>query len=474
MQLHNRVIKYPTNAKRNKHGIFTIINRKSSNKYNSQFNQKNIYEISNLLLAGLAVFGLAACSNDDSVPTDKNVNAEFDTYLTVQLATPPATSTRADTDEETTANDQKIESLHIYLVENGMIQYSHATTQIDENRTTEKFTAPEGTYNLVVIANPVDVLRKSGSISKVIETEGLASVLAGYRDGKFLMVSVNNSTNINELGTSVTIDATSTENKPAEGLAKLDRLAAKISDNTVLEKVEIAKTVTDAVGAIKVDGFLLVNSKISFNLFQEWTDSKGSIIGKYINSPKEGDLDDIVLPFEEFTVVSLDETTKDITGIIKNTQSDKFKIRKSVYTTENRPAFLELTKLTSGMGETTGVVYQVTANGGVTFYTVGGIVYKSFAEVKALPAFKNDENITEEDLGSLRVKGIKVYEDGQMYYSYFIKDKDNKVNYKGTADTQYNAVYRNSSYKLKINKITHIGDDVPGGGKVTPEKTLSQ
>ena len=355
-----------------------------------------------------------------------------------------------------------------------MIQYSHATTQIDENRTTEKFTAPEGTYNLVVIANPVDVLRKSGSISKVIETEGLASVLAGYRDGKFLMVSVNNSTNINELGTSVTIDATSTENKPAEGLAKLDRLAAKISDNTVLEKVEIAKTVTDAVGAIKVDGFLLVNSKISFNLFQEWTDSKGSIIGKYINSPKEGDLDDIVLPFEEFTVVSLDETTKDITGIIKNTQSDKFKIRKSVYTTENRPAFLELTKLTSGMGETTGVVYQVTANGGVTFYTVGGIVYKSFAEVKALPAFKNDENITEEDLGSLRVKGIKVYEDGQMYYSYFIKDKDNKVNYKGTADTQYNAVYRNSSYKLKINKITHIGDDVPGGGKVTPEKTLSQ
>lgn len=192
------------------------------------------------------------------------------------------------------------------------------------------------------------------------------------------------------------------------------------------------------------------------------------IIGKYINTPKEEDLDDIVLPFSEFTVVSTDATSKEVTSIIKNSTSDKFKLRKSVYTTENRPAFMELTKLTSGMGETTGVVYQVTANEGKTFYTVGGIVHKTFATVKALPAFVNDEAITEDDLGLLRAKGIKVYEAGQMYYSYFIKDK-NTVEYKGTADTKYNSVYRNSSYVLKIDNITHIGDDVPGGGKVTPE-----
>ena len=64
-----------------------IISLTGYTKIYSQFNQKKFMKISNLLLAGLAVFGLAACSSDDSIPTDKNVNAEFDTYLTVQLAT---------------------------------------------------------------------------------------------------------------------------------------------------------------------------------------------------------------------------------------------------------------------------------------------------------------------------------------------------------------------------------------------------
>ena len=347
-----------------------------------------------------------------------------------------------------------------------MIQFSHSTSSLTD-RKTEVFSAPEGTYNLVVVANPVGNIRTSGSISAVITAESVEAVQSGYNNGIFGMVSEMKDPDITKLGSSVTIDSSSTHGEPAKGTAKLDRLAVKIYDKT--ETPTIDPEVTAAVGDLTINGFLLVNSKKTFNLFQEWTNSEaGNVVGKYINSPKEDDVKDVFLPFSSYT-----EVTEDAGGNITSiTKKDGAVIwdKAPVYVLENRPAFNQLSTLTSGMGVTTGVVYEVTANEGVTFYTIGDAVYKKFEDVKKLPAFKDDTTITADNLGNLRAKGIKVYEGGKMYYSYFIQDKNNQLAYKGEAAAPHNGVYRNSSYALTINKITNIGDDVPGGGKVTPSK----
>lgn len=54
-----------------------------------------------------------------------------------------------------------------------------------------------------------------------------------------------------------------------------------------------------------------------------------------------------------------------------------------------------------------------------------------------------------------------------MYYSYFIKDPNTLHTYGGD---DYYGVFRNSVYKLNVNSIKDLGDDVPGGGTVDPNE----
>ena len=150
------------------------------------------------------------------------------------------------------------------------------------------------------------------------------------------------------------------------------------------------------------------------------------------------------------------------------------------YTTENVPPFAYNRVLSSGMSQTTGVIYSTVVNEGETFYYVGGKVYTEIDKVKALPDFAEITNFPEK-AEEIRALGIKVFEEGRMYYTYFIKDQNYKLEYETaaavegedpseavTTETKYHAVYRNSVYNLTVNTITNIGDDIPGGGKVTP------
>ena len=69
----------------------------------------------------------------------------------------------------------------------------------------------------------------------------------------------------------------------------------------------------------------------------------------------------------------------------------------------------------------------------------------------------------EEALSDFRVKyNIKVYKNGIMYYTYYIKD-ENYVNGAAADAKPYYSVMRNTIYNLTVKALQRVGTDVPGG-----------
>ena len=133
-------------------------------------------------------------------------------------------------------------------------------------------------------------------------------------------------------------------------------------------------------------------------------------------------------------------------------------------------------------GTTTGVIFKVTldATGSGTPATFFGYNNNSshFVTLAALQAaypnafdvFGNKlaDGVTDDDPANLAaaesllasdvarfraITKVNVFEDGVMYYTYFIKD--NNYNTYG--------VFRNTWYQLMVTEVTNFGDDIPGG-----------
>lgn len=90
------------------------------------------------------------------------------------------------------------------------------------------------------------------------------------------------------------------------------------------------------------------------------------------------------------------------------------------------------------------------------------------------PAVPTDPD--EYDLGlevdDLRANGVNVYEDGHVYYTYWIvdpnhSDGDNPGYVEGDPLDEkpyhYHSVMRNTLYKLTVESVTSFGDELPGG-----------
>lgn len=69
----------------------------------------------------------------------------------------------------------------------------------------------------------------------------------------------------------------------------------------------------------------------------------------------------------------------------------------------------------------------------------------------------------ENAISNFRVKyNIKVYTEGIMYYTYFIKDQNYKQG-EPTKEEHYYSVMRNTVYDLTVTALQRIGTDIPGG-----------
>lgn len=89
-----------------------------------------------------------------------------------------------------------------------------------------------------------------------------------------------------------------------------------------------------------------------------------------------------------------------------------------------------------------------------TFYSYKGRYYADLQTLKA----RNSELSSCSDVASLRTAGVSVYEDGYIYYTYYLED----TNYTDGGYTFFN-VARNTQYNVVVKRIVGLGDDVPGG-----------
>lgn len=435
-----------------------------------------------LLVGVLATLGLASCSDalNDAPEVD---SGQVTGYLTLKLTGDVGTrTTEGGEGNEAGEPAESVISNVTVLVTNaaGLVTSVHhpAISGVQ----TVAFKVSLGTHYVYALVNDpgMNIVDDGTNINTLIETvANAASATSGYKNGKFLMVNARNTAT--ELGgVPVNITSSNTITSPAPVTIKVDRVAAKIMDTTTAPTVtDLASSTASFVTGVDVDGYVLLNVRKEFNVLQKWgynNYSSGATLNYEVLVGVPFESSPTILVKDKFFhhIGEYTQLVKDGTGAIteiNNISSPAAYTASVKYMTENRPEikFYGTDEITAGRGVTSGVIYRVQAkNGGAdlpTFY-----VYKEriYADMTALQAHEDFDGVTlPTDAGELRGRGIKVYEDGIMYYTYFIKDPNTSHTYGGK---DYYAVFRNSVYKLNITSIKELGDDVPGGGTVDPEE----
>lgn len=100
-----------------------------------------------------------------------------------------------------------------------------------------------------------------------------------------------------------------------------------------------------------------------------------------------------------------------------------------------------------------------------TFYQYNGVFFKDLTRL--LDENPSDPTLsgitTSSTVSELRLAGVKVFENGYMYYIHWIKDQ----NYTDNGEHYY-TVMRNTYYGLEVEEINGLGDDIPGGEDYNP------
>lgn len=439
------------------------------------------------LLTGLAAFALFAwgCSekeNDFDSKIGQTGSDGLTGYITLTLdqntksRTQPHAGIEAGVGAENTVSNVTI----VFTDDQGTItgfESGVTFTPVTGNTgTTEKIKIATGTYNVFALVNvPSEVsVALNQNINRVITVAAEADATKGFKNESFFMVNQRNS-DTGTGGVSVAVASSNTIDNPAVAAVSVDRVAVKIADKTGAS-VTLAQSLQDlGIASVEVTGFVPLNVNKQFNMIQQWGDAN-------VNNPALPQLTEKVLYTPVYTNVAnlanqffcpvTKYTTITATEITDLTTAPQYV--KQVYATENRPTiYVNATApiLTSGMGETTGVIYRVQAKVNATdnmptFYAFNGVVYKTLAEVQELPSFKDIVVLDGMSNPALRGRGIQVYESGVMYYTYFVRDPN--TNYQYDSENYY-GVFRNSVYNLAIGSLNKLGDDVPGGTKVTPD-----
>ena len=428
-------------------------------------------------LAILAVLTLA-CNNDDINLLSPNDGEQG--YLVLTLETPSSLRTTGTPKEDGLDSESEINSLTVALTDELGIVSAVLKPSIS-NGVTEKFKVALGQhYVYAIVNNNSVVINLNDNIHQVIEVASATDATSGYKGGSFLMVNQRNSSSENA-GFQTTLTAINTEKNPMKIQIKVDRVACKIEYTETTPNVGALSTNTGSfINGVEVEGFALLNVNKQFNLVQTW--SKNNVNGITLESEVletpiySGSItDQFFHNISEYTTLVQGDGGK-ITSITDNTagQMDLYK-KAPVYTTENRPTIMRFGEngdITAGRGETTGVIYKVQAKNNDenlgTFYRYKGKIYSDLTSIG-----EENTELSTDDLGleipELRTLGIDVYENGIMYYTYFVRDPNAAHQYD---DKNYYGVFRNSVYKLAIESISALGDDVPGGGIVDPNTPI--
>lgn len=428
---------------------------------------------------GAIALGLFAtsCSNNDEVE-DPAIGGGDDLkgYLTLQIANPEMPSARTGdwtpgripgTTEENAINDVTV------VLTNATGQITDVvSTAILSGTTTKKFEVAAGSHKVYALVNNpgIATIVAGQNIAQVIDNATVAEITSGFKGGKFFMTNAQHDKTKSVLDAGVDVSISAGQEKLAT--IAVDRLAARIEDAT--GKVAITGLPDDQeaiMDSVKVIGFVPMNLNPAMNIIQTW----GTANVGGTNDPEVNEILQTPTPSSYLLPASTYMTANsDGIGLTDLTAEPQFV--KKVYVTENRPAVERNSfGLTAKRGETTAVIYRVVAYKGgnplPTFYTYNDVVYTTRTALD--DAFELvGEDISALSIQDLRAKNIKVYENGVMYYTYFIKDPN--TNYQLGTDN-YFGVFRNSIYRLNITGIKSLGTDVPEDEKdpedlVNPEE----
>lgn len=332
-------------------------------------------------------------------------------------------------------------------------------------------------------------------------------------NGSFFMVNgtdSNNSTKDHNGG--VFVDFSST----VSATVNLERIAAKIvadQDKYIDFSAKRKKVFgdTDAtsyiVSAAVIDSWALMNCVNSFNLIQSYaTESKYS--QKVVSTPSSSnDYPVATLPNNlssagyYFTNPAV--SGKDAQGIPTYSELEFVKAGSALYCLENNPDYYVhgYVKTSTGnpgvpsvsdskmMGRCTAVIFRAQlrladgfdadatiddpigndpdgpddwdvtpptkANTNIvaTIYSYKSKMYASLTRLKS----DYGELASCSDDTALREKGVKIYENGYMYYTYYISKSD----FAGSSVAPYYCVERNKSYRLTVTNVTSFGDELP-------------
>ncbi len=475
--------------------------------------------LKSFFLGAVAVGALSltftSCSSDDVVNNGATQNDKVGMYMSLQVVGPQSkasTRTTAGSDGTMAGTDvqNKISSLLVLLCskDDHKVVESHLISSDDLIATTDGVSTKVvltkvGQFEVYAIANPTSGMSyAAGTVltGQTIENVTEAMMQSDYAaDNKFIMFNECNGTD-KVAGVDLTITEDNTYDNPARcETIHLDRLAVQIRSTADAVNVDEIKTSNTFLTAATLQGFKLLNGATKVNLQQKWSNATTAVgsaspwfnllktpeLAEGTNAGGSGyynhltDFRTVTKSADAFTVV------KDLYATINPYESTS---KGSIFCMENHPSTEKAL-----LGNTTGLVYQfkttVTGSdnkaGTGSFYGYNGKYFATLAALQAayphafdlatgsssaekLAAAETELSDAygatdrETEISKFRVKyNVKVYTEGIMYYTYFIKDK----NYKD-ADTDgknYYSVMRNTIYDLTVTDLLKIGTDIPGG-----------
>lgn len=468
-----------------------------------------------LAAASLAMGALLfSCAKYDESHRRKS-DADMIVHLTVEGKS--STKTSGAIREDDLDLESGISSLRMFLVANDLSKVteikSFSYDSVEQDLMVKLDKKYSGIWYLYVIANlPESMSIDSTSYDAFVGSYQLAAsdVADVWEPGNFLMTNRQNNItedDVDKAGISVDLNSSYTEESPLEVDVSLERLAAKVSAQVSPSvKYDIIGTKMGgmdaiyAVSKVSLAGVAMINNVTSFNLVQQW--SKGAE-WSYDGCPEQV----LVSPSSNPSYAMsnyYNTAASDGLGRVDLSSLNFVAPGTAMYCLENNSpdysdtegTHLDASAGTKMKGRTTGIVFKVkvsslsafSSNGvtdGIdldpengewatkaaagtsdetsrTLYRYNGIVYAELAYLlhanPSLAAWVGTDLTDPNMVARLRSRGVKVYEDGYMYYTYWIEDP----NYTD-GGKHYYSVMRNASYRLMINSITSFGDDMPLG-----------
>lgn len=474
----------------------------------------------NIIICALAALTFSACEKDRGC-TYNGATLNLDLRVASCVTKTTGSATIEDTPEEANID---IDKLRIFLVpadSEGEPVATSAVMEISNSDITEEdgeikvFLSPayRGSWLLFVVANcPSGLDIKTNSYADFIGAyEYAATGIADlWTDGSFMMVNRQNETD-GCAGVLVTLD-----DRDTDLTVYLERISVKIVardadmiDFAPYHTVVVGSDVTYAISSATIEKVALLNCVNTFYLTQRWAEpvtgeqnlvSPSSSLGYsmsdgyYYNHPNgtSADLQWVDLGTPMYCLENNSPLYKDFTftdPALLEKQSfavDGTKMKGRVTGLVFKAQFKVASGFTSGL--VTDPVDPDDDDPGI--WTKAGssdeeaktlYKYKSiyFVDTDAILAkFASDFiGVDMTDFAQLRSKGVNIYEDGYVYYTYWITDPNYR--YKDGANESGDDIYRNqisiarnTLYELTVTNISAFGDEYPCTAEYNPEHPL--